>query len=97
MLMNLNRGHGSTGYYLADSLRQTRGMVKALDKALRQLEQVERNYGKSRGRADEHCLGSTADRIGQCKTSAEQLEKQLHDALQDLRSSIQQTLILEGG
>ncbi|MBI4533484.1 MAG: hypothetical protein HY711_06005 [Candidatus Melainabacteria bacterium] len=95
MLMNLNRGQDSTGFYLSGSHAKTKVMVKDLDKALRQLEQVDRTYAKSRGKPDDRFLDSTYQRIKQAKQTAEQLEVQLKDAYDDLKVSIQQTLVLE--
>ena len=95
MLMNLNRGQDSTGFYLLNCLAKTKVMVRDLDKALRQLEQVERSYAKSRGKPDDRFLDSAAYRIKLAKQTAEQLVVQLKDASDDLRTSVQQTLVLE--
>lgn len=97
MMMNLTRGPGSTGFYLVQSLRHAKEMVRDLDKALRQLEQVEKAYAKSRGRPDDRPLASSAERIRQAHTTAGQLETQLRQAYEDLKSSVSQTLAVEGG
>ncbi|HEY9869206.1 MAG TPA: hypothetical protein V6D08_08570 [Candidatus Obscuribacterales bacterium] len=97
MMMNLTRGPGSTGFYVVQSLRHTKEMVRNLDKALRQLEQVEKSYAKSRGRPDDRPLASSAERIRQAHATAGQLETQLREAFQDLKSSVSQTLAVEGG
>lgn len=97
MMMNLTRGPGSTGFYVVQSLRHAKDMVRDLDKALRQLEQVEKAYAKSRGRPDDRQLAGAAERIRQAQTTAGQLETQLREAYQDLKSSVSQTLAVEGG
>ena len=95
MVMNLTRGQGSTGFYLVESLRQAKAMTKDLERALKQLEQADMAYAKSRGRADDRFLASPASQIKQAKQTAEQLETQLRDSYQDLKVSIAQTLAFE--
>lgn len=96
MMINLTRGPNSTGFYLLKSLRHSKEMVKDLDKALRQLQQVERAYTMSRGRPDDRPLASAAEHVQEAHQSAAQLELKLRDAYQDLKTSVQQTLALEG-
>ena len=97
MMMNLTRGHQSTGFYLIQSLRHTKDMVRDLEKSLSQLDQVEKAYTRSRGRPDDHPLQSSAERIKRAQQHAGELELELRDAYQDLKSSVTQTLAIEGG
>jgi len=97
MMMNLTRGHDSTGFYLITSLNRTKEMIRDLEKSLNQLDQVEKAYTRSRGRPDDHPLQSTADRIKQAQLRAGQLELELREAFHDLKSSVTQTLAVEGG
>src|SRR5262249_30079071 len=97
MMMNLTRGHESAGFYLIQSLRYSKDMVRDLEKSLNQLAQVEKEYTRSRGRPDDHPLQSSADRIKRAQQRAGELELELRDAYQDLKSTVTQTLALEGG
>jgi len=96
MVMNLNRGHGSSGYYLVTALRITKDVGSDLEKAARQLEQVDKSYARSRGKPDDRYLSTTSDKINAARKTAAELETKLRDAYQDLKASIQQTLVLEG-
>lgn len=95
MVINLNRGKDSTGYYLQESLRSSRLLLQQLEKAERQLDQVDKAYAKSRGRPDDKYLNSAGARIATAKTTAGQLEQQLQEASAELKSSIHQVLLLE--
>lgn len=97
MMMNLTRGHGSTGFYVVQSLRYSKDMVRDLEKAINQLDQVEKAYTRSRGRPDDHPLLTSAEKIKQAQAHAGQLEHELREAYQDLKSSVTQTLAIEGG
>jgi hypothetical protein len=95
MLMNLNRGPGSTGGYIEESRKRTYQTVLELQKALRQLQQIEQTYVKSRGRPDDHVLPMTSEHLKQAEKTADQLLNQLRDAEKELKSEIQQAMILE--
>jgi hypothetical protein len=97
MMMNLTRGHDSTGFYLITSLNKTKDMIRDLEKSINQLDQVEKAYTRSRGRPDDHPLQSSSDRIKQAQQRAGQLELELREAFHDLKSSVTQTLASEGG
>lgn len=93
MVMNLNRGKDSTGYYLQESAHQSRLMTMQLEKASRQLEQVDRAYAKSKGRPDDRFLKGAAARIEAARVTAERLAEQLQQAQAELKSSIQEVLL----
>lgn len=95
MLLNLNRGPNSTGFYLVESLRQVKSVSSDLERALRQLEQADIAYAKSRGRPDDRFLASPASQIKQAKQAAAELEAKLRDAYQDLKATIAQTLAFD--
>ena len=95
MIMNLNRGKDSTGFYLQESLRTSRLMVRDLEKAQRQLEQADKSFAKSRGRPDDKYLSTAGARIAAAKAAAHELEKQLDGASDELKSSIHQVLLME--
>lgn len=93
MVMNLNRGDDSTGAHVSESLKEVRLMVKELDKGLRQLQQVDKEFAKSKGRPDDHFLGPATDRLQQALRSAQQLEQDLTASRDELKEAIQQALI----
>jgi septal ring factor EnvC (AmiA/AmiB activator) len=96
MIINLNHGQSSCGFYLADSLATIKLTNKNLEKALKQLEQVDRAYAKSRHRPDDSFLAPAHEQIKKAKETCERLETELRQSLDELKSSIQQTLVVEG-
>ena len=94
MLLNLNRGNDSTGTHIADSLKQVRIMIRDLDKSLRQLQQVEREFGKSKGRPDDHFLAPAEARLEQSLKTAQELATQLEASRVELKDSIHQALLM---
>lgn len=93
MVLNLNKGNDSTGSHLNDSIRQVRQMVRDLDKGLRQLQQAEREYAKSKGRPDDRFMAPAAARLEQSLKTAQQLEKELEQSREELKDSINHALI----
>lgn len=94
MVLNLNKGDDSTGAHISESLREVRIMVKELDKGLRQLQQVDREFAKSKGRPDDKFLSAASDRLQQALKSAQQLEKDLEASREELKDSIHEALIM---
>lgn len=95
MLLNLKQGVGSSGYYLLHSLRETQAMVRELEKATKQVEEVDKTYAKSRRKPDNRYLQAATLKIANCKQQAETLEASIHDAFAELKKSINQALVLE--
>jgi hypothetical protein len=95
MVLNLNRGPGSTGGHLEECRKRSYQTTLDLSKALRQLQQVEATFVKSRGRPDDHILPMTAERLKAAQKTAEQLLAEIRDAEKELKSEIQQVMILE--
>lgn len=96
MVINLNHGQSSCGFYLTDALATIKVTNKNLEKALKQLEQVDHAYAKSRHRPDDTFLAPAHDQIKKAKETSELLETELRQSLDELKSSIQQTLVVEG-
>lgn len=94
MLMNLNRGEASTGAQISGALRDTRTMVKGLERALRQLEQVDKQYAKAKGKPDDHYMFQPGERLKQALKTATQLETELEQARDELKEAINQTLVV---
>jgi hypothetical protein len=93
MVLNLNLGKGSTKFYILESLRISREMQKNLGRAMRQVEQTDANYAKSRNRPDDRTMTGTVERLKQAQATAEKLEQDLEAANSELKSDIQSTLI----
>lgn len=93
MVINLNRGPKSTGFYILTSLKSVRAMQRDLDKGARQLEQVDAAYAKASGRPDDRTLGTTLDGIKQAQKTADLLEKQLDGCFNELKADVKTTLI----
>jgi hypothetical protein len=93
MLINLNHTRGSTGYYLLESDRVAKLMVRNLQKSLYQIQEVEKTYARSRGKPDDKVLASVSAKISLAQQTAQQLDDQLHDAFSELKESIKDTLI----
>jgi len=94
LVLNLNRGPNSCGYTVVTALKQTRTMCKDLDRARRQLEQIDISFARYKGKPDNRYLQPTSERLKQAEETALLLEGQLKDTYQELKSSIQQALIL---
>ncbi len=92
LLIRLKSGERSTGQYLKQSQQEAKEMVKQLGKALKQLEQAERAYAKSKGRPDDRFLLGPAVRIEQAMQTARKLREELQGASGELSQSITQTL-----
>lgn len=94
MVLNLNRGADSSGSHLSDSLKLTKQMIKDLDKSLRQLQQADREFAKSKGRPDDHFLTPAATRLEESLKTAQKLAEELEASRAELKDSIHQALIM---
>lgn len=93
MVMNLNRGNDSAGTQISEALRSARQTVKDLDRALRQMEQVDKQFAKSKGKPDDRYLTPATETLRKTLKTAQQLEVELEASREELKSSIQQALI----
>jgi len=95
MLMNLKGKPNSTGFFIVMSSEKSKVIVSDLTKALRQLEEVDKAYAKSRGTPDSRYLDGTKLKLINVTKSAERLHEELWDTYQDLKKNIQNTLVLD--
>lgn len=95
MLMNLKGQPNSTGFFVIQSSEKSKMIVRDLTKALRQLEEVDKAYAKSRGTPDTRYLEGTKLKLINATRSAERLHDELWDTYQTLRKSIQETLVID--
>jgi len=95
MLMNLKNQPNSTGFFIIQSSEKSKMIVRDLTKGLRQLEEVDKAYSKSRGRPDSRHLEGTKLKLINATRTAEKLHDELWDTFQDLKKSISETLVIE--
>jgi len=70
-------------------------IVRDLTKALRQLEEVDKAYSKSRGKPDSRHLEGTKLKLINATKSAERLHEELWDTYLTLKKSISETLVID--
>lgn len=95
LIVNLNRVKDSSGYFLLEGLRCCQTMDHDLLKALRQVQEVDRTYGKLRNRPDSHHLEETAIKIDRAIQANTQLNSDLRDAYTELKAQITETLAVD--
>lgn len=95
MLMNLKGQPNSTGFFIIQSSEKSKMIVRDLTKGLRQLEEVDKAYSKSRGRPDSRHLEGTKLKLINATRTAEKLHDELWDTYQDLKKSISETLVID--
>lgn len=94
MVLNLNRGNDSAGNAISESLRAARQAVKDLDKALRQIEQVDKVFAKSKGKPDDRYLAGATETLKKTLKTAQDLAAELENSREELKDSIHQALIM---
>jgi hypothetical protein len=94
MVLNLDRGEDSTGAHVRASLKEVKAMVKDLDKGLRQMQQVDREFAKSKGKPDDRYLAPATERLQAALKTAQQLDLDLTACRDELKDSIHQALIM---
>lgn len=94
MVLNLNRGNDSAGNQISQSLRVVRQSVKDIDRALRQVEQVDKQFAKSKGKPDDRYLNAAIENLRKTLKTAQQLEAELETSREELKESIRQALIM---
>lgn len=95
MLMNLKNGVGSTGFHIIESNRRAKDIIRDLGKAMFQLQEVDKAYSKSRGKPDSRSMDGTKLKLVNAQNTAQKLSDELWDTFQDLKKSINTTLVLD--
>lgn len=95
MLMNLKNQPNSTGFFIIQSSEKSKMIVRDLTKGLRQLEEVDKAYSKSRGRPDSRHLEGAKLKLINATRTAEKLHDELWDTFQELKKNISETLVLD--
>lgn len=94
LLLNLNLAPKSPRFYMLQSLKQTRIIKKNIDRSLSQIEQADVVYHKATHKPDDRTLSSSIKRLKDAQETAKLLEQQLQDAQEQLKSDVQQTLVM---
>ncbi|MCC7528129.1 MAG: hypothetical protein IT342_06390 [Candidatus Melainabacteria bacterium] len=96
MLMNLKATMAnSTGFFIVQSSEKSKMIVRDLTKGLRQLEEVDKAYSKSRGKPDSRHLEATKLKLINATKSAERLHEELWDTFLTLKKNISETLVID--
>ena len=95
MLINLKSAPMSAGFYILHSYGNSKVMARDLEKALNQVEEVDKTYAKSRNQPDSRYLENACLKITLARQTAEQLQDQLREAYAELKSSIEETVITD--
>jgi len=95
LVINLNTQVGSSGFYLLKCLSDVKTIDHDLGKAGFQVEQVDKTYAKLRGRPDDRYLSAVNIKIQKAIETRRQLEMDIRDAYEQLKDSIQDTIITD--
>lgn len=93
LVYNLNRAAGSTGYYLLQDIRNIGEMDHDLTKALRQVQEVDKTFGRLRGTPDSRRMEAVTIKIEKALNSRAIFEEDLRDAYSTLKVTIKDTLV----
>jgi nitrogen regulatory protein PII-like uncharacterized protein len=95
LVANLNKVAGSSGFYLLQDIRNIKEMDHDLTKARRQVEEVDKTFGRLRGNPDQRKLQAAVIKIEKALNTRAMLEEDLRDAYTTLKASIQETLVTD--
>ena len=94
VVMQLKMGSGSAGYHMLESERYAREMQKGLRRALYKVREADKVYAKSINKPDSRYFESVTVKLATLKEKSEAIEKEIDEAFQDLKESINQTLVI---
>ncbi|HEY9776776.1 MAG TPA: hypothetical protein V6C81_23635 [Planktothrix sp.] len=95
LVVNLNKMEGSAGWYILQDIRSAKLIDHDLLKAHHQVEEVDHTYAKLRGRPDDKFLSAVTLKLEKAEATRAQLEEDLHDCFDQLRTSIQDVLVMD--
>jgi hypothetical protein len=97
IIVNLNKSEGCAGWFVLQDIKQAKIMDHDLLRAHHQVEEADRTFAKLRGRPDDKFLTPVIIKLEKAEQSRAQLEEDLHDAFDQLRTSIQDVLVTDSG
>lgn len=95
MLINLNHGRGSTVFYLLEAMRKVKDLNYDVERALKQAEEVDKTFARSRGRPDDKFLELATARMANARKRGAEMEEEIHQAHKQLKEEIKQALLIQ--
>jgi hypothetical protein len=95
IIVNLNKMEGCAGWWLLQDIKDAQKMTHDLGKAHFQLQEADRTYAKLRGHPDDKFLTTVQMKVEKCQQDRAQLEEDLHDAFDQLRTTIKDVLLAD--
>lgn len=95
IIVNLNKMEGCAGWWLLQDIKDSQKMMHDLGKAHFQLQEADRSYAKLRGHPDDKFLTTVQMKVEKCQQDRAQLEEDLHDAFDQLRTTIKDVLLAD--
>ena len=97
LIVNLNKMEGCAGWWLLQDIKDAQKMTHDLGKAHFQLQEADRSYAKLRGHPDDKFLTPVMIKLEKCQQTRAQLEEDLHDTFDQLRTTIKDVLLADDG
>jgi hypothetical protein len=95
IIVNLNKMEGCAGWWLLQDIKESQKMTHDLGKAHFQLQEADRTYAKLRGHPDDKFLTAVQVKLEKCQQDRNQLEDDLHETWDQLRTSIKEILLAD--
>lgn len=93
LLLNLSHGKGSAGFFLLEAERLQKDITHNLERAMSQIEQVDRAYAGSKGHPDTKYLGSTQLKLVNARQRSEELSEAISTTFRDMKRTVKDTLL----
>lgn len=95
IIVNLNKVQGCAGWYLLQDIRKVQEMDHDLGKAHFQITEADKTYARLRGNRDDRYLQALTAKVEKVQQDRKQLEDDLHDAFDQLRTSIKDVMMMD--
>jgi len=95
IIVNLNKMQGCAGWWLLQDIKSAQTMTHDLGKAHFQLQEADHTYAKLRGHPDDKFLTVVLMKVEKCQQDRAQLEEDLHDTFDQLRTTIKDVLLAD--
>lgn len=93
MLLNLSHGKGSAGFFLLEAERLQKDITHNLERAMSQIEQVEKAYARSKGKPDDKYLASTELKLVNARQRSEELSEHISNTFRDMKRTVKDALL----
>lgn len=95
MLINLNHGRGSTVFYLLEAMKKIKDLNYDIERALKQAEEVDKTFARSRGRPDDKFLDLATARMANARKRGAEMEDEIYQAHKQLKEDIKRALLVQ--